>query len=46
VTGTAVAIDAVVAFLAAPEEHGRHETRIAKLADLDRALMHDSEGTT
>jgi ribose 5-phosphate isomerase B len=46
VTGSAVAIDAVMAFLSASEEPGRHEDRIAKLADLDRELVHDSEGTT
>jgi ribose 5-phosphate isomerase B len=45
VTGVAVAIDAVVAFLSASEEGGRHETRIAKLADLDRELVRHSEGT-
>ena len=45
VVGTAVAIDAVVAFLSASEEGGRHEARIAKLADLDRELVHHSKGT-
>ena len=45
VVGAAVAIDAVVAFLSASGEGGRHEARIAKLADLDRALVHHSEGT-
>jgi ribose 5-phosphate isomerase B len=49
VTGTAVATDAIAAFLAATEEP-RHDGRIAKLADLDRdgdrdrALVHDHEG--
>jgi len=45
VVGHAVAIDALHAFLRAPELGGRHEGRIAKLADLD----HDNdkhEGTT
>src|SRR5580693_1664380 len=32
ITGEAVALDALAAFLAAPEEHGRHDARIAKLA--------------
>jgi ribose 5-phosphate isomerase B len=45
VTGSIVAVDAVVAFLATVEEGGRHEGRIAKLADLDRPLVHNSEGT-
>jgi ribose 5-phosphate isomerase B len=44
VVGAAVALDAVVAFLAAAEEGGRHERRIAQLADLDRELVHNSEG--
>jgi ribose 5-phosphate isomerase B len=45
VVGTAVAIDAIAAFLAATEE-SRHDGRIAKLAELDRAreLIHDHEG--
>ena len=45
VVGTAVAIDAVEAFLAATEE-ARHDGRIAKLAvlDRDRELVHDHEG--
>ncbi len=34
-TGTVVATDALAAFLSAAEEHGRHDTRIAKLAELD-----------
>jgi hypothetical protein len=38
-----VAVDALVAFLAAPEEHGRHDGRVAKLAALDLALI-DHEG--
>jgi ribose 5-phosphate isomerase B len=46
VTGALVALDAVVAFFAASEEQGRHEVRIAKLADLDHELARDSEGTT
>jgi len=54
VVSPAVAIDAVLAFLSASEEGGRHEGRIAKLADLDRenrenrenrALVHHGEGT-
>ena len=45
VVGSAVAIDAMAAFLAAAEEPGRHDLRIAKLADLDRELVHDNEGT-
>jgi ribose 5-phosphate isomerase B len=50
VVGTAVALDAMAAFLAATEEP-RHEGRIAKLAELDREaelyreLVHDHEGT-
>ena len=46
-TGTAVVLDALSAFLGAPEEHGRHDGRIAKLADLDRELVHPipAEGT-
>ena len=32
----AVALDALAAFLSATEQHGRHDGRIAKLADLDR----------
>jgi ribose 5-phosphate isomerase B len=39
-TGAAVATDALHAFLNATEEHGRHDRRIAKLADLDRELAH------
>jgi ribose 5-phosphate isomerase B len=38
VTGATVAVDAVGAFLAAPEEHGRHDRRIEKLAALDAGL--------
>jgi ribose 5-phosphate isomerase B len=45
VVGPAVAINAMVAFLTATEEPGRHDRRIAKLADLDRELVHDHEGT-
>jgi ribose 5-phosphate isomerase B len=44
VVGTAVAVDSLVAFLATAEEHGRHDARIAKLADLDRELVHQREG--
>ena len=36
VTGATVAVDALAAFLAAPEEHGRHDARLQKLAGLDR----------
>jgi ribose 5-phosphate isomerase B len=43
--GQTVAVDALVAFLSAAEEGGRHEGRIAKLAGLDRELVHNSEGT-
>lgn len=52
VLGPAVAVDALVAFLAAAEEHGRHDGRIAKLAELDvdrtpdRELVHDAGGTS
>jgi ribose 5-phosphate isomerase B len=45
VVGAAVAVDAVVAFIAAQGEPGRHEGRIAKLAELDHELVHHSEGT-
>jgi ribose 5-phosphate isomerase B len=47
-TGTAVAVDALGAFLVAREEHGRHDGRIAKLTELDRELVHPipAEGTT
>ncbi|HEY1832584.1 MAG TPA: ribose 5-phosphate isomerase B [Acidimicrobiales bacterium] len=44
ITGPSVAIDALGAFLDAHEEHGRHDGRIAKLAELDGELEH-SEGT-
>jgi ribose 5-phosphate isomerase B len=44
-TGLTVALDAVRAFLDAAEEPGRHEERIAKLDELDRELVHHSEGT-
>jgi ribose 5-phosphate isomerase B len=40
ITGTTVAIDALVAFLDAAEEHGRHDARVNKLAGLDRELVH------
>jgi ribose 5-phosphate isomerase B len=42
VVGTVVAIDAMLAFLAAPEEP-RHAGRIAKLADLDRDRDRDRD---
>jgi ribose 5-phosphate isomerase B len=49
-TGPTVAVDALGAFLGAHEEHGRHDGRIEKLADLDfdRELVHPipAEGTT
>jgi ribose 5-phosphate isomerase B len=45
VVGPAVAIDALVAFLSATEERGRHDGRLAKLAALDRELVHTNEGT-
>jgi ribose 5-phosphate isomerase B len=45
VIGPAVAVDALVAFLSAAEEGGRHEDRIAKLSSLDRELVHNSEGS-
>jgi ribose 5-phosphate isomerase B len=45
VTGATVALDALMAFLTAPEEGGRHGERIAQLALLDRELVHNSEGT-
>ncbi len=41
-TGTAVAVDALTAFLDVSEEHGRHDARIAKLAELDRELVHQT----
>ena len=45
-TGTTVVVDALAAFLAAPEEHGRHDIRMEKLAGLDRELVHTPvEGT-
>ena len=34
-TGTTVVLDSLSAFLDAPEEHGRHDPRIEKLATLD-----------
>jgi ribose 5-phosphate isomerase B len=34
-TGTTVVLEALTAFLEAPEEHGRHDIRIEKLAALD-----------
>jgi ribose 5-phosphate isomerase B len=45
VVGPSVAIDALAAFLAAEEAHGRHDGRIIKLDELDGALVHHSEGT-
>jgi len=39
ITGAVVAVDALEAFLVAPEEHGRHDVRIRKLAGLDRELV-------
>jgi ribose 5-phosphate isomerase B len=45
VVGTTVAVDTLMAFLSATEEGGRHGDRIAKLARLDRELVHNSEGT-
>jgi len=42
-TGPAVAVDALLAFLAA-EEQPRHQGRIDKLAELDRELVHQREG--
>jgi ribose 5-phosphate isomerase B len=44
VTGPTVAADALAAFFSAEEEHGRHDGRIAKLTELDRALVTDNEG--
>jgi ribose 5-phosphate isomerase B len=43
VMGSALALEAMAAFLAATEE-GRHDGRIAKLAELDRELVHNHEG--
>jgi len=43
VMGSAVALDAVEAFLAAIEE-ARHDGRIAKLTELDRHHVHEYEG--
>ncbi len=47
ITGATVATESLAAFLAAQEEHGRHDNRIAKLTALDRELVHHSpaEGT-
>ena len=46
-TRATVVADALAAFLAAPEEHGRHDLRIQKLAALDgeRAGHRSLEGT-
>jgi ribose 5-phosphate isomerase B len=45
-TGLMVVAEALATFLAAPEEHGRHDLRIEKLATLDRerAGHHSLEG--
>jgi ribose 5-phosphate isomerase B len=40
VTGATVAVEALVAFLAASEEHGRHDRRVEELARLDGNLVH------
>jgi ribose 5-phosphate isomerase B len=45
VVGASVAVDALIAFLSAVEEGGRHGDRIAQLAHLDRELVHNSEGS-
>jgi ribose 5-phosphate isomerase B len=45
VVGATVAVEALIAFLSAVPEGGRHSDRIAKLARLDRELVHNSEGT-
>jgi len=45
VVGASVAVDALMAFLSAVEEGGRHSDRIAQLARLDRELVHHSEGS-
>jgi ribose 5-phosphate isomerase B len=45
VLGPAVAIDAMQAFLAAAEQHGRHDGRIAKLTELDHDHAHDHDHT-
>ncbi len=46
-TGSAVALDALAAFIATSEEHGRHDERIAKLDELDHELVRlaSREGT-
>jgi ribose 5-phosphate isomerase B len=44
-TGPVTALDALHAYLGASEEHGRHDARIAKLAQLDTVLAHHTEGT-
>jgi RpiB/LacA/LacB family sugar-phosphate isomerase len=46
VTGHATAVDALLSFLAASEEHGRHDGRIAKLALLDQIDRPDDPGRT
>jgi ribose 5-phosphate isomerase RpiB len=47
ITGPTVAVESLLAFLAAEEEHGRHDVRIEKLAGLDREHVDHSpaEGT-
>jgi ribose 5-phosphate isomerase B len=47
ITGATVAVDALGAFLEAPQEHGRHDRRVDELAELDGMLVHHSadEGT-
>jgi ribose 5-phosphate isomerase B len=47
ITGATVAVEALAAFLDAPEEHGRHDARLQKLAGLDRVPVSTSplEGT-
>jgi ribose 5-phosphate isomerase B len=43
-TGATVVVDALTAFLDAPEEHGRHDGRIDKLTALDLdAITHERE---
>jgi ribose 5-phosphate isomerase B len=43
ITGATVAVDALTAFLAATEEHGRHDRRVDELAQLDGLLL--TQGT-
>jgi ribose 5-phosphate isomerase B len=42
ITGETVALGAVQAFLSTRAQHGRHDGRIAKLDQLDHALVHQS----